>query len=99
MLVCQMQNAKCKKGKGNGHLLKFANLESYYQALLVSLPSSPRCHYDYDLNVNTKYAYLQNFKILQSTPRVTCVSLTIILIITLDVFTRHEKKGAATTAQ
>jgi len=85
--------------------LKYANLKSYYQVLLVSLPSSQLdhvfacCDYDYDLNVNTKYTYLQNSKILQSTPRVTRISITIILIYTLDVFTRHEKKGAATIAQ
>ncbi len=85
--------------------LRYANLESYYQVLLVFLPSSQLDHvfarydYNYDLNVNTEYAYLQNSNILQSTPRVTRIYITIILIYTLDVFTRHERKGAATIAQ
>lgn len=40
-------------------------------------------------NVNTEYAYLQNFKILQSTPYVRDNSITSMLIHVLDAFTRH----------
>jgi len=84
--------------------LRYAHLKSYYQVLIISLPSSQldhvfaRCDYDYDLNINTKYAYLQNSKILQSTPCIIRIPITIILIYTLDVFIRYKKKGAVIIA-